>query len=74
METEPLLVKPEEAAKMLGLSRSRIYAMVQCGELPSLRVGRCVRVPVERLRDWVELRQSSTEQAADAPQMKHPAK
>jgi excisionase family DNA binding protein len=51
---EPLLLKPTEAAEMLRLSRSRVYELVESGALPSVKVGRFIRVPVEGLRRWVE--------------------
>jgi len=50
---DKLLLRPVEAAEMLGVGRSTIYALLASGEVPSLRVGRSVRVPVEALRQWV---------------------
>ena len=51
-----LLLRPSEAGEALGLSRSTIYELVASGEIPSVRVGRSVRVPVEGLKAWVERR------------------
>jgi excisionase family DNA binding protein len=50
---EPLLVRVEEAARILSLSRSTIYEMMDAGELPSVRRGAARRIPVAALRDWV---------------------
>jgi excisionase family DNA binding protein len=50
---ERLLLKPEEAATALGLGRATTYALLATGTLPSVRVGRAVRVPAEALRQWV---------------------
>jgi excisionase family DNA binding protein len=50
---EPLLVRVEEAARILSLSRSTIYEMMDAGELPSVRRGTARRIPVAALRDWV---------------------
>ncbi len=50
---EPLLVRVEEAARMLSLSRSTIYEMMDAGDLPSVRHGTARRIPVAALRDWV---------------------
>ena len=50
---EPLLVRVEEAARMLSLSRSTIYEMMDAGELPSVRRGTARRIPVAALRAWV---------------------
>jgi excisionase family DNA binding protein len=57
----PLLLKPEEVAKMLGLGRSKVYDMLNAGELPVVRIGSAVRVPRKQLLDWIE---EHTERAA----------
>lgn len=48
-----LLVTPERAAEMLSIPRSRIYALMRTGEIPSVLVGRSRRVTVRSLEDWV---------------------
>ena len=58
---ERMLLKPNEVTEMLGIGRSRIYEMLATGELPSVRIGRCIRVPVNALKDWVHKRQSGNE-------------
>ncbi|NJN17255.1 MAG: helix-turn-helix domain-containing protein [Oscillochloris sp.] len=50
---EPLLVRVEEAARILSLSRSTVYEMLDTGELPSVRRGAARRIPLAALRDWV---------------------
>ena len=52
----PMLLRPEEAAKMLGLGRSKIFQMLAAGDLPVVRIGRSVRVPSDELRDWIRRR------------------
>jgi excisionase family DNA binding protein len=52
-ELERLLLRVEEAARMTGLGRSKAYELVATGEWPSVTIGRCVRVPLAGLRDWV---------------------
>jgi excisionase family DNA binding protein len=44
----------EEASEALGISRSLAYELVRRGELPSLRLGRRIVVPVRALEDLVE--------------------
>jgi len=59
---ERLLLRPVEAAEMIGIGRSKVYELLASGELPSIRVGASVRVPVDALREWIarqlEARQS----------------
>jgi excisionase family DNA binding protein len=50
---ERLLLRPVEAAEAIGISRSKIYELLASGELPSVRIGASVRVPVEALRAWI---------------------
>jgi excisionase family DNA binding protein len=58
---DPLLVRVEEAARLLSLSRSMIYEMLNSGELPSVRRGAARRIPVAALHDWIarQLQQST---------------
>lgn len=50
---EPLLVRVEEAARMLSLSRSTIYEMMGAGDLPYVRHGMARRIPTAAIRAWV---------------------
>jgi excisionase family DNA binding protein len=48
-----LLLRPNEAAELLGVSRSRAYELIASGQVPSIRIGASVRVPVDALRTWI---------------------
>ncbi len=48
--SDRLLVRPTEAAAMLSISRSSIYDLIAAGEIPAVRVGRMIRVPLEALK------------------------
>ena len=50
---EKLLLKPEEAAALICVGRSKFYALLAGGVLPTVRIGRSVRVPAEALREWI---------------------
>src|SRR5438874_12956418 len=50
---EPLLLKAGDVAKLLGLGRSTVFAMLAVGELPVIRIGRSVRVSRAALEDWI---------------------
>lgn len=51
---EKLLVTPEEAAEMLGVSRSRIFDLTRSRELMSVQIGHSRRIPLAALREYVE--------------------
>jgi excisionase family DNA binding protein len=50
---ERLLLRPAEAAELLGISRSKTYEMLAAGELPSIRVRSSIRVPHQALVRWI---------------------
>lgn len=47
---EQLTVSVVDASRMLGISRSHAYELVARGELPSVKLGRRVLVPISALR------------------------
>jgi excisionase family DNA binding protein len=50
----PLLLKVNEAAKLLQLGRDRIYELVASGRLPALHFGRTIRIPRDALARFIE--------------------
>ena len=48
-----LMLRPGEAADAIGVSRSKAYELIAAGAIPSVKVGGCVRVPVDALREWI---------------------
>src|ERR1700733_7145102 len=48
-EDLPAVLTVEEAASVLRIGRSCAYAAVRAGEIPSIRVGRAIRIPTHRL-------------------------
>ncbi len=52
--TQRLLLRIPEVAEALGLGRTKIYELIAAGALPTIRVGRAVRVSVTALQKWVE--------------------
>ena len=55
------LLRVEEAAKILGIGRTKAFEMIARRELPIIRMGRLVRVPRAALDAWIAER---TERAA----------
>lgn len=53
VKSEFVFVKPVRAAKLLDLSKSKIYEMIQRKEIPAVRLGGCLRIPVSALDDLV---------------------
>jgi excisionase family DNA binding protein len=58
MKSDKLLLGVREAGEVIGIGRSTMYELLRSGDIESVRIGRCRRVPysalvvyVERLRD-----------------------
>jgi excisionase family DNA binding protein len=49
---EPLMLKIDEAAKLLRVGRSKLYQLIHAGEIPSRRVGKSLRIPRHELLKW----------------------
>jgi excisionase family DNA binding protein len=43
----PVLLTPTEAARALGIGRSKLYELLQTGVLESVHIGACRRIPTE---------------------------
>ena len=54
MGDRSLVVTVEEAAVLLGISRSLAYELVRQGEIPSIRLGRRLVIPRQRLLAFIE--------------------
>jgi excisionase family DNA binding protein len=53
MSEKPLFLRIGEAATMCGVSRSQIYALIAKKELPAIKFGTALRVPVAALEQKV---------------------
>ena len=49
-----LLLRPMEAARALGISRSKVYDLLARGVIPSLRLDGSIRVPAIQLQAWID--------------------
>jgi excisionase family DNA binding protein len=49
----PLLLDSCAVAELLDLGRTKVFQMMARGELPVIRIGRSVRVPLSELESWI---------------------
>ena len=54
---QPLLLNIHQVAKMLGLSRTTVYKLIDVEGLPVVRFGRAVRVSSISLQQWLDRRE-----------------
>ncbi len=50
---ERIVLTVKEAAERLGIGRTMVYALVRCGDIESIAIGRLRRIPIDALDDFV---------------------
>jgi excisionase family DNA binding protein len=58
-----LLLTPEEAARAIGLGRTKLYELLRMGAIESVQIGTARRVPVDALHEYVERLRTEAEEA-----------
>ena len=61
---EPILLRAEEVADALAISRAWAYRLIARGDIPCVRFGRQKRVPLDALRKWAKAREGHEPVAA----------
>jgi len=64
MEQPKRWVTAAKAAQMLSLSHRAIYYLIEDGELPGVRCGRAVRIPVDALEQWIADKEAEAKEKA----------
>lgn len=60
-EELPAMLTAEELAGALGISRAGAYALIHSKGFPTLRIGKRLMVPKEKLSAWINRNTSGTE-------------
>ena len=50
----PLALSAEDVAQVLGISRANAYALMHSKGFPTLKIGKRMTVPKEKLIEWME--------------------
>jgi excisionase family DNA binding protein len=53
MTTQPLCVRPAEAARMIGISRATLYRLIAAGELHPYKLGRSTIIDLADLQAYL---------------------
>ncbi len=61
MDEQHEWLKVPEVAEVLRIARSRAYELVADGEIPSVRIGRSLRVSRRELETWLEEQRQPSE-------------
>lgn len=54
LESYPLLLSVDEVATILGVTCKTVRHLVNVGELSGIRVGRLIRIPKDKLIEYLE--------------------
>ena len=53
-DSDPLIVKPSGACRMLNCGRTHLYALLRAGEIDSLLDGRSRKVVVQSIHQYIQ--------------------
>ena len=56
LEQLPLALSAEDVAQVLGISRANAYALMHSKGFPTLKIGKRMTVPKDKLIEWMEKR------------------
>ena len=62
-----LLLTEQEAAAALGISRRTLWTLRNTRQIPSIRIGKCVRYSVEALKNWIEQQDTNNQPPKKLP-------
>ena len=51
---EELLLRISAASQKLSVSRSKLYELVAKNQVPHVKIGNSLRIPVQAMRTWIE--------------------
>ena len=50
----PLALSAEDVSQVLGISRANAYALMHSKGFPTLKIGKRITVPKDKLIEWME--------------------
>jgi len=51
---EPICVRINDAARMIGIGRTKLYELIATGELETVKIGKATRITTASLRGLVD--------------------
>ena len=51
---EPICVRVNDAARMIGVGRTKLYELISSGELDKVKIGKATRITIASLHRLVE--------------------
>lgn len=57
---QPLVLRVEDLAQILAIGRNTAYELVRSGKIKSIRIGKCYRITMDAITEYLEQRQNTT--------------
>lgn len=57
--TDPICVRVNDAARMIGVGRTKLYALIAAGEIDTVRLGKATRITTASLHELIERRRAT---------------
>lgn len=51
---DPICVRVNDAARMIGVGRTKLYELISSGELEAIKIGKATRITMASLQKLVE--------------------
>lgn len=55
----PLALGADDVAQVLGISRANAYNLMRCKGFPTLKIGKRMTVPKQKLIEWIDAQMSA---------------
>ena len=55
---EPICVRINDAAHMIGIGRTKLYELISTGELETVKIGKATRVTITSIHELIRRRRS----------------
>jgi len=56
LPSEPICLRVNEAARMIGVGRTKLYELIAAGEVETVKLGKATRIVTASLHDLVRRR------------------
>lgn len=63
---DKLLLRPKEAAELIGIGRTKVFELMRTGQLESVRIGSSRRIPAFALLDYVERLRATADEDSES--------
>ena len=64
---DKLLLRAEEVAELIGVGRTKVFELMRTGQLESVRIGACRRIPASAVFEYVQRLRAASDEGPRIP-------